>query len=67
MVLICLFDLWGELGPGVFICEATPLPPPPKKNIGGAFTTVDPTLMASDMDNCCALTEQKQFLCMEHL
>ena len=33
MVLICLFDLWGELGPKINNCEATP--PKKKKNRGG--------------------------------
>ena len=45
MVLICLFDLWGELGPKINNCEATP--PLKKKKIRGggvAFTIVDPTL-----------------------
>ena len=34
MVLICLFDLWGELGPKINNCEATP---PKKKNRGRAL------------------------------
>ena len=33
MVLICLFDLWGELSPGIHNCEATPL----KKKLGGVY------------------------------
>ena len=46
MALICLFDLWGELGPKINNCEATH----PRKNKikirggGVAFTIVDPTL-----------------------
>ena len=45
MVLICLFDLWGELGPGIYNFEATPLLK--KKNRGGPFTIVVPTLAIS--------------------
>ena len=43
MVLICLFDLWGELGPGIYNCEATP---PFKKNRGAVFTIVVLTLLS---------------------
>ena len=35
MVLICLFDLWGELSPGIHNCKATP--PKKKKKIGGFY------------------------------
>ena len=48
MVLICLFDLWGELGPGIHNCEATP----PKKfkdykvfiKLGGGFHYCGPNI-----------------------
>ena len=34
MVLICLFNLWGELGPGIYNFEATP-PKNKNKKVGG--------------------------------
>ena len=44
MVLICLFDLWGELSPGIHNCEATP----PLKKIkfrGGVVYYCGPNIM----------------------
>ena len=60
MVLISLFDLWGELGPKIDNCEATP----PKRilNIikfrrGMGFTIVVPTLVLI-IDSWCEIKEQ---------
>ena len=42
MVLICFSDLWGELGPKINNCEATP--PPLKKNKWGGIYYCGPNI-----------------------
>ena len=44
MVLICLFDLWGELGPGIYNFEATP-PQKNKNRRGGPFYFCGPNII----------------------